>query len=110
MPARTRSLATAANSWACSMTSNGVFTWAEAGKATIQSIPRPAAGLKSWDGFLAACLVAFPFRRGGRELWNERRDLFIGTFDLVSCPLFMAGGLTCRRSHRRMVCAPEHRH
>src|SRR5258708_38224377 len=103
MPARTRSLATAANSWACSMTSNGVFTWAEAGKATIQRIPRAAAGLKSWDGFLATCLVAFPFRRGGRELWTERRALFIGTFLLVRCPLFMAGGLTLPRSPRPLV-------
>src|SRR5260370_31665021 len=103
MPMRTRSLATAANSWACSMTSNGVLTWAEVGVATIHRIPRAAAGLKLWDGFLATCLVAFPFRRGGGELWTERRALFIGTFLLVRSPLFRGGRPTCCRLHPLQV-------
>src|SRR5260370_1056041 len=73
MPMRTRSLAMTANLWACTMTANGVFAWAEAGIATTQRMPRAAAASKSREGFLANCVAALRLPRWVPAAWSPVR-------------------------------------
>src|SRR5712664_5020113 len=103
MPMCASSRPTRANSWPNSMTSYGHVFSGERGVATIQRMPRAAAGLNVRKGFLGSGLVAVRLRPEVPEFGVIWRRFVIGIFLHVGRPLFMGVGLL--QMYRRWVCA-----